>query len=224
MAGTIILEKSGSAHLCAPGQTVQYGDKLEFDSITERWYFPSGIPANYKAGVAGKPNAMGGKWICLGPSDIEPLPGGAVIATISYKGLIDTGTQKVAQETVSIKEVSWDSLSGGPLGTGNNHRATTRDLSPGYSVKTLGIVEKSPPGWTYNSTSGTVISGKITLTNTDFTAADPVGQIAVNTDASHQIWNIPWGWIPTSWEQTEPLPGFFATTSNYVWIPKVSFG
>ena len=222
MPGTIILEKSGSAHLCAPGQTVQYGDKLEFDLITERWYFPSGIPANYKAGVVGKPNAMGGKWICLGPSDIEPLPGGAVIATISYKGLLETGTQKVVQETVTVKESSWDALSGGPLTTGN-HKATTRDLSPGYSVRTLGIIEQPAPDWSYNNAVGGT-GGKITLTNAGFNAVDPVNQITVNTDEAHKVYNIPWGWIPTSWEQTEPIPGFYATSANYVWIPKISFG
>lgn len=220
MPGTIILQKSGSNHLVS-GQSVQKGDKLEFDMITERWYFGAGVPATYEAGGTAKPSGLsGGKWVCLGPSDVEKLPGGPEIATISWKGLINITTVTIAQETFTIRETSWDALSG-PMLPSSNLNAVTRDLTNGYSVKSLGTTEVSRPTWSYAATTG-----KLTLTNPGFTLTEinATGTLDITTDAAHKTYNVPWGWIPVSWEQNEPLPGFFSVSAEYKWIPKITFG
>lgn len=223
MPGTIILQKNAANHLVS-GQSVQKGDKLEFDVITERWYFGAGIPVSYEANGTAKPiGQTGGKWVCLGPSDVESLPGGSEISTITWKGLFNTTTQIVESEAATVRETSWSDLKGIPgQPAANPHPAVTRDMSIGKTIKTLGVTSSNMPNPGY--AAGT---GKVTYSNvTGYTLNDiPASSlITVNTGADHKTYNVPWGWIIYSWQEEEPLPGFYMVSAEYKYIPYITFG
>lgn len=215
----IVIYKSGAKEEVSPGQVVTLGEGPTFDTVTERWYFGAGITSEYKAGGTALPSGLtGGKWICLGSSDVEKLPGGPVIATITWRGIMKADGSGISSstETWSTRETTYDAMTNipGAPSPSTPRQARLIDIIPGYSVRSIHTARQSRPNL-QNST------GKIT---------GPQGAPQINTQdqiavfGSAETYCYPWGWIPTSWQQEEVLPGIFFVSADYKYEHQKVFG
>ncbi len=204
----------------SPGQSIIKGEALQFDTVTERWYFGSGrIPEGYQPGGVFKPrgnNAAGnleGTWVCMGYSDVEVLPGGPIIATITWRGLYKATGNTIVVETTSIRETTYESITGIP-GAPAGSQGRLHDVVYGALCRGIFSSEQKPP-----EISPTGISTNAAL---GFTLPAKRPQITVLTNAT--TYNYPNGWLPFSWTQEEPVPGFFLVTAEFKLVHEKTFG
>lgn len=217
----VVIHKSANKEEVSPGQVLTLGEGPTFDTVTERWYFGAGITADYKAGGPGVPAGLsGGKWICMGPSDVEKLPGGPIVATITWRGLIktDAGSNLTTTDTWSTRETTYNSIAGIPgspsLGTG--YRARLIDIVPGFSLRGIYVGKQQRPNLTNAVGRLSGPAGAPQITTQD--------QITVFGSATQKTYCYPWGWIPSSWQQEEVLPGIFFVSADYKFEHQVVFG
>lgn len=223
MANNIIeIHVNTNDHLVSPGQAIIKGDNLQFDTVTERWYFGSGgVTAGYEPGGAKAPkgnNAAGnltGTWVCMGYSDVERLPGGPMIATITWRGLLSTAGNTSMVETTSIRETTYELLGGLPGAGATSKPARVHDIVYGLQCRGIfGVEQKAPV--IQNGTGLTGQQGGFTIPS----AAPP--QVTVFGGA--ETWNYPYGWLPYSWQQEEPVKGLFLVTAEFRYVHQKTFG
>ena len=222
MANTIIY-KSSNIHVMTPGQVITLGENGSFDTITERRYFGAGIPGQYEAGGIAKPDPqVPGTWINIGISDVERLPGEdqdrAVIATITWRGLKDAGNVSIS-DTCSIKETSYDSIGSVPAAPNNDPvKANVHDLIYGKSIRSIHTSPQNAP-----SLNPTTSEGKTNLSSVNgVPLGTPPAQIPIL--GMTPVYNHPWGWLPYSWQQEQPVPGIYFVTSELRYIYQRQFG
>ncbi len=221
MPNNVIVYKDANTHDVSPGQIVTLGENGSFDTVTERKYFGgTGNISTYEAGGNSKPVGQNGTWICIGLSDKESLPDGAVVATITWRGLKDA-TQASVTETCSIKETSYDSIGNIPSAPSSAAvKANVYDVVFGKSVRSIHTTEQDRP-----KLSGASGSGKVTISNTQ-------GINLLDIPASEQsyvtgiapTYNHPWGWLPYSWQQEQPVKGIFFVSGEYRWVFEKQYG
>ncbi len=193
MANVIVYASANNA-LISPGRVETKGEGANFDTVTERWYFGNGI--TILAGTF----ATGTNMYCLGASDVEQLPGNAVLATITYRGLL--GPEPVSRVmTKGIRETNYAAISGIP-GTSGDVQGRIIDEVDGESVRRI-YVGPTPT----ESAKPTRVPGK------DATV--------INTAKIH---SYPFGWICTNFSAEELLPGIWAVSEEWTYYHKVIFG
>lgn len=195
MANGVIVYKTGGATLVPPGRVVTKGEGANFDTVTERWFYDNGIPA-----VAGTKD---GNMYCIGASDIEWLPGGCALATITYRGLLGAAPESVIR-TKGVRETNYAAISGIP--------------------NTSGSVQ----GRVIDEVDGSGALGLTTNFRTDApSTTDPVsGQVKQPTGiggTAARIYTYPFGWICTSFSAEELLPGIWGVSEEWIYYHRVIF-
>lgn len=208
-----------------PGQVVTLGENGSFDTVTERRYFGLGVPGQYEAGGNAQPDPqVPGTWVNIGISDVERLPGddnqGAVIATITWRGLKNAGNVSVS-DTCSIKETSYDALGNVPAsGLGaTTVKANVYDLIYGKSIRSIHTSPQRAPN--LNSVSSGTGKTALTSINGIPLGTPPDQELILNVAT---VYNHPWGWLPYSWQQEEPVKGIFFVTMELRYIYQRQYG
>ncbi len=210
----IIPYKSGNKELMSPGQVITLGEGTAFDTVTERYYFGNGIPAEYDAGGSKNPEGIsGGSWVCIGPSDVERLPGGPVIATITWRGLKNSAGGISTTETRAIRETTYASISGIP-GTTGSVQGRLLDQTVGFSLRAITT--------TPNSFKQTQITANNTTIPGINTALPNVTRSIAVVNAA-KVYTYPNGWLCYSWQAEEPLKGIFLVSAEYRYEPASVF-
>ena len=207
--------KAAGPEAMSPGQIITLGEGTSFDTVTERWYFGSGIPSGYDAGGTNKPaNISAGSWVCIGPSDVERLPGGPVIATITWRGLKNSTGGISVTETRGIRETNYaaiDGIPGAPLGSQG------RLLDP-----TLGVSIRAITTTPNNFKQSNIQANNTTIPGIN--AAPPTLQRQISVVNGGKTYTYPYGWICYSWQADEPLPGIFLVSAEYRFELPLVFG
>ena len=198
----VIVYKNANNHLVETGTSVM-PDPEGWDVVTTRMYFGSGGgKAAFPVGsVKVKPVdfTVGAGMICFGLSDVRELAGGAEIATITWRGVLDIdGRSKRVTETRSVRERLITSITGIP-GTSGAKVGRIFDLLGGWSERYVTFTKEAAPDMGTAAPTGAPASIKQFPT--------VVGGAVV--------YNYPNGWICTSWEREEPLPGIYFIKGEY---------
>lgn len=210
----VIIYRNSNAREMTPGQVITPGENGNFDTVTERWYYGGSVTPAHIVGASSSPSGLtGGTWVCMGLSDIERLPGGSIIATVTWRGLRKATDGIAVTETRGIRETSYDSISGIP-GTGTAVQARLLDPTVGLSVR---AISKSKDYLKPNIASGSsanTLPGGLTPP-----AIQKVNQV-IN---SAVVWTFPYGWMCYSWQQEEPIEGFYFVSAEYRYEHQKSF-
>ncbi len=208
----VIVYKNGNAQEMTPGRIVTPGENGSFDTVTERWYYGGQVTSTHVAGSTTAPQGLTGDWLCMGTSDIERLPGGASIATVTWRGLLNSSGGVYVTETRGVRETSYDSISGIP-GTTGFVQGRLLDTTVGASVR---AITKTPSNFKPNfSNNNTSLPNGIPT---------PTVQKMLDVINTAKIYTYPYGWICYSWQAEEPLKGIFLVSAEYRYEHKVIFG
>lgn len=210
----IIPLKSGGTEVMSPGQVISLGEGSSFDTITERYYFGNGLPPAYDAGGSNKPSGISsGSWVCMGPSDVERLPGGVVIATITWRGLLNSSGGVSVTETRGIRETTYASISGIP-GTSTSVQGRLLDQTVGVSVR---AITTNPSNFKQTQ----ILANYTTIPGVTTPLPSVSRSIAVINAA--KVYTYPNGWLCYSWQADEPLKGIFLVSADYRYEPPSVF-
>lgn len=216
-ANPVIVTASGSIEKVDPGIIV-IGDPDGFDTVTGHYYFPSATADSLKATYPVSSTSatipgvtLGSNMICFGPADIKELPGGHCTAAITFRGLLNATGTRTAQgdETASVREKEYDSITGLP-GTTGAVRARILEQQGGMSIRLITFNKPSRP--TTNTGSGLLPGGITSSTPSQFT---------INN--AYKIYCFPSGWICYNWSSKQVLPGIWFVTADYKYEAPFSY-
>ena len=199
-----------------PGQVVTLSEGSGFDTITERWYYGTAADIPKAGGNTPPTGVNDGAWIYIGPSDVERLPGGAAIVTLTWRGLLASNDGEAVTETRGIRESTYDSIAGIPS-SGGTVQGRILDQTVGLSVR---VVSKTANK--YKPTINTSGASAVQLPNPAWYGGTPPKVAGVITDAT--TWTYPYGWICYSWQQEEPIKGFYLVTAEFRYEHQKLFG
>ena len=214
MANVLVYKNADNREM-SPGHIMTPGENNSFDTVTERWYYGNGIKADHAAGNTRGPDRLsGGSWICMGVSDMERLPGGAIIGTVTWRGLLRSADGITITETRGIRETTYDAIDNIP-GAPNDVQGRILDPTVGLSLR---AITKNPatfkPVIGNNNTTIPGVSGVLGL---------PQVKKIQQVIGAAAIYTYPYGWICYSWQAEEPLPGIFLVSAEYRYEHQVIF-
>lgn len=208
-AEPLIIWASGSIEHTDPGIVV-VGDPDGFDTVTGHYLFPNKTPeqlqTDYPIGSL-TPTLPGftktGTMVCFGSSDIKALPGTYCTAAITFRGLLNTDGLRAIQvdETSSIREKNYDSLSGAPNAPANS-KVRLLEQQGGLSVREITFTQPERPSTT-PSTTGPTKFGNLTKPTQYSISGVP------------KIYCYPNGWVCYNWQSKQVLPGIWFVTSDW---------